>query len=205
MQLSVAGEWQDISATISQIPVSGSINGGDVEGVIVGVLSPVASRGVVVIVLSNAGSWQASSGQAALTLARSLRFAKKNNTQAIGRLQQLLRGKSLTYSHNYTSSGGGGYVSSSTEAELHLCSNGHFQGRYQSMASVDAGGTSAFSGDDGPQSASGQWRVSDYLGEVVLELRPEGQAPVYFPVALSGGKLMLGGKGFRISAGQQCR
>jgi hypothetical protein len=112
---------------------------------------------------------------------------------------QFLAGKKATQMDSYSSGSAGGY---SSRTDVHLCANGQFAIRGNSMVSVDVGGASGYSG--GNEGASGTWRVITEGQVAGIELRYANGGVEQYRLDYQDGATYVNGDRWYVTPSEAC-
>jgi len=124
-----------------------------VKGYAAGILNQFGS-GVTILVLTSPEAYSDIHKETCLWLAENIEFSRPVESPVDEEWKNILMHARLTYLSSYSTSGGG----SSSEANIHLCREGHFKYSSSSSMSLDVGGV--FGSSAGRDGGNGEWNVT---------------------------------------------
>jgi hypothetical protein len=134
-ELKPVGEIENIGIIGLSVGLEGMLEGNNVKGYAAGILNQFGS-GVPILVLTSPEVYSDIHKETCLWLTDNIEFSRPVEPPVDEEWKNILVHARLTYLSSYSTSGGG----SSSEANIHLCREGHFKYTSSSSTSLDVGG-----------------------------------------------------------------
>ncbi len=202
-QLMVTSQAATLASNMLAAEYGGMLQGRNVRGRIVGVVSPHGG-GFLVMAGTNAESYGPQYAQWAEGIARSMTFAKPQAPPEAAMWKQKLAGMRVAYFKSGGSTDLSGSYSWSDKRNIDLCSNGMFQSEGGFEGSLGTAGGSAIM-QPGTESNSGQWSIVGQAGQPALQLRHATGKVETFVLTTDGSKTYLDGVRWYVIENPTCQ
>lgn len=195
--LSMASNFENVGSGGVGAEFKGTIQGVSAKAYVIGVLNPFG-YGVTIIATTDDVNYSASYKALARQVAMSLKFSHPKEPPFASQWKEALNGATLTYMNSsYSSSpssdGYSSYSGYSSHIEITLCPSGNFSYTNSQHSSIDTGGSSMSSGNNG--GGQGKWSLTgDAGGNNVLKLDFNTGKTDTYTLSYNNGKTYLNGK-----------